>query len=166
MPTPVITLHEQREVFARATTPDRNERLFALCAVGLVPVAVVLFVVGVVAHDGWPALAAMVALALIGFLWERRTETRRKRLSLRPAIERNRPAAVRLALYVLQPQFEDISVLADSRVIEVLADSFTLNAAERDFEFEARLDDARVRYERVDEYTVHLRRWHSDMDVS
>ncbi|GAA2570615.1 hypothetical protein [Microbacterium binotii] len=158
---PTMTLRDQREVFALATAPSHAERLLLLGACALIAAAVALSVVGIVAAEGWLLLAATVAFGAVGFLWERRAEMRRGRLRLRPAIERNRPAAVRLALYVLQPQFEDIEVLADSEVIEVLADPFTLNAAERDFEFEARLDDARVRYERVDEYTAHLRDQHS-----
>lgn len=167
MPAPIITLREQREVFMRATTPGRVERLWLAAAFGTLAVAVSLAILAFVFADArFAGAAVIVALMAVGVATEWALPLRRRRLQMRPAIQRNRPAAVRLALYVLQPQFEDIDVLADSEVIEVLADPFTLNAAERDFEFEARLDDARVRYERVDEYTVHLRRWHSDMDVS
>lgn len=166
MSTPVMTLREQREVFLRATTPGGVERLWLAATFGTLAVAVGLAVFGVVLGDarlGWSAFFTLFMAGGVGEVWY---EKRRARLQMRPAIVRNRPAAVRLALYVLQPQFDDIDVLADSEVIEVLADPFMLNAAERDFEFDARLGDARVRYERVNDYVAHLHRWHSDMDVS
>ena len=157
MPAPIITLREQREVFKRATAPGRVERLWLMAAFGILAVAVGLVVLAFIVADARFAWAAVpVALMAGGVATEWALPLRRRRLQMRPAIERNRPAAVRLALYVFQPQFEDIDVLVDSALIEVFTDPFTLNAAERDFEFDARLDDARVRYERVDEYTAHL----------
>lgn len=162
MSAPIITLHEQREIFKRATTPGRAERLWLTATFGTLAVAVGLAVLAFVTADARFAWAAViVALMAVGLATEWALPLRRRRLQMRQTIERNRPAAVRLALYVLQPQFEDIDVLAGSGVIEVLADPFTLNAAERDFEFEARLDDARVGYERVDECTAHLRDQHA-----
>lgn len=157
MSTSVMTLHEQREVFKRATAPGRTERLYFAAACGLLAVAVCLVVLAVIVADARHVWAAVIVVLLaVGVAVEWAFPLRRRRLQMRPAIEQNQPEAVRIALYVLQPQFEDIGVLVEGGLIEVMADAFSLNAAERDDDLDLRLADAWVRYERVDEYTAHL----------
>lgn len=156
MSTSVMTLHEQREVFKRATAPGRTERLCFAAACGLLAVAVGLVFLAVIVADARHAWTAVMVVFAAGGLAECGVEKRRARRRLRPSIEQNQPEAVRIALYVLQPQFEEIGVLVEGGLIEVMADPFTLNAAERDDELDLRLADAWVRYERVDNYTAHL----------
>lgn len=155
-----MRLEEEHEIWERATAPGRLENAALSVARYAAGGAVVMFIVGLVQQSLLPyGLTALLGLAVASVwlcIWDvKRGQRRVANSHMWNPVRADLPGATRLAVFVFRPQFEP-RVFDNGQVIEVTLDPFVLNAAERDYEFEDRLDSAQVQYERLDDYTARL----------
>lgn len=155
-----MRLEEEHDIWERATAPGKLENAALSVARCVAGGAVVALIVGLIQQSlllyGLTALLQLaVALVWLSIWLEKRGQRRIAASRMWNPIRADSPSAVRLAAFIFRPQFEP-RVFDNGQVVEVTLDPFVLNAAERDYEFEDRLDSAQVQYERLDDYTARL----------